>query len=131
MKNKKNIALYPHQERVVIELKELSRKRDDLLAFFDTPTFKEMENQDQDLLTIQLETMDSYIRVLEVRIGRFYELNSKENLPKALYNQHEIKEGFRKWIEDWRKNGENYEHPTDEINAAEIYSNYFLEFLKK
>ena len=40
MKNKKNIALYPHQERVVIELKELSRKRDDLLAFFDTPTFR-------------------------------------------------------------------------------------------
>ncbi|WP_322970330.1 crAss001_48 related protein [Faecalibacter sp. LW9] len=81
MKNKKSIALYPHQERVVIELKELTKKRDDLLAFFDTPTCKGMENQDQNLLTIQLEIMDSYIRILEVRIDRFHELNYKEQNP--------------------------------------------------
>ncbi|WP_312066850.1 crAss001_48 related protein [Empedobacter sp.] len=75
----KNIALLPYQHRVFIELKELTRKRDDLLAFFDTPTFKGMENQDQNLLTIQLSIMDSYIRILEVRIERFYKLNSKED----------------------------------------------------
>ncbi|MGV0995513.1 crAss001_48 related protein [Empedobacter falsenii] len=79
---KNEVALLPHQHRVVIELKELTRKRDDLLAFFENPIFQEMEKQDQNLLTIQLETMDSYIRILEVRIERFIEMNLKETSPE-------------------------------------------------
>ena len=128
MKNKKNIALYPHQERVVIELKELSRKRDDLLAFFDTPTFKEMENQDQDLLTIQLSTMDSYIRILEVRIERFYKLNSKENSPAnnflfsyngTDYSRSDLEKAYESWNSDFEDNPENFYPDFKETTGAD------------
>lgn len=68
--------ILPHQERVVEELQELIIKRDSLLNFLDTEVFKKMESQDQNLLIIQLETMDTYIYILTCRIDRFKELNN-------------------------------------------------------
>lgn len=135
MKNKKNIALYAHQERVVIELKELSRKRDDLLAFFDTPTFKEMENQDQNLLTIQLETMDSYIRILEARIDRFYELNYKEYSPanKFLfscngtdYSRSDLEKAYESWNKESLENPEDFEENLESVTGSDFVDSLIM-----
>lgn len=135
----KNIALLPYQHRVFIELKELRRKRDDLLAFFDTPTFKGMENQDQNLLTIQLETMDSYIRILEARIDRFYELNYKEYSPanKFLfscngtdYQRSDLEKAYESWNKESLENPEDFEENLESVTGSDFVDSLIM-YLEK
>lgn len=63
--------LLPHQQRVVIELEELSSKIQKLTTFTTTPLFNELSASDRNLLSTQLSAMKTYGYVLELRIAKF------------------------------------------------------------
>lgn len=63
--------LLPHQERVVTEQKELEDKITKLTTFSTTDFFRELSPIDQNLLSIQLDSMRAYNNVLKMRISRF------------------------------------------------------------
>lgn len=57
-------------DRLIIEKKELDEKLEKLTAFFDTDTYKKLNEFDQDLLCSQEECMADYSQILEQRILR-------------------------------------------------------------
>ena len=57
-------------DRMHIECDELSKRRDSLHDFFNTPKFKELDNFDQYLLLHQYTAMGDYLSVLKIRIER-------------------------------------------------------------
>ena len=69
MKEEKN--LQPHEQRVVDERTELIDKITKLHAFFRTEIFKNIQEEDQNLLEEQVQLMMNYSDVLLKRIARF------------------------------------------------------------
>ena len=57
-------------DRIHIECDELSKRRDSLHDFFNTPKFNELDNLDQYLLLHQYTAMGDYLSVLKIRIER-------------------------------------------------------------
>lgn len=60
-----------HQQRVVIERDELAAKITKLQAFFDTPTYKRLADEEQGRLADQVAAMRSYCAILNARIEAF------------------------------------------------------------
>jgi len=66
------IDLKPHEERVVQEKADLDEKLYKLRTFMaDEQKFAAIAREDQWLLRMQLDVMESYSRVLSLRIARF------------------------------------------------------------
>ena len=63
--------LQPHQQRVVVEQKELRQKYNDLMTFLQTPIFRGLSEAEQSRLRNQARFMDGYASVLEERIAAF------------------------------------------------------------
>ena len=64
--------MLPHQERVIIEKKELDNKIGALNSFITaSPTFETLSTLERDLLKAQFGVMKIYSNILEVRIERF------------------------------------------------------------
>jgi hypothetical protein len=63
--------MQPHQERVVIEHKDLSEKLAELDAFCEGDAFKKLDATDRKLLLEQGLAMSDYLRILDHRINRF------------------------------------------------------------
>lgn len=64
-------VLQPHEQRVVDERNELVEKITKLHAFFKTPIFEKLKEEEQDLLNEQSQIMMNYSDVLLKRINRF------------------------------------------------------------
>jgi hypothetical protein len=64
-------ALQPHQQRIVDEAAELDSKSVKLLAFFDTPTFAGLDEDEQSRLRQQYHAMACYSAILGERIAAF------------------------------------------------------------
>lgn len=65
------MQLKPHQERVVIEQKELAEKLEKLTAFTFTDTFAALPAPEQERLNRQHGIMEQYVNVLGERIAAF------------------------------------------------------------
>lgn len=64
--------LLPHQERVVIETKELDDKITKLDEFImNNPIFKNLSEEDQNLMIQQVRSMQYYFGILVERINKF------------------------------------------------------------
>lgn len=63
--------LQPHQQRVVDEHAELSKRLSALLAFFQSPVFPTLSEAEQSRMRNQARFMDGYAAVLEERIVAF------------------------------------------------------------
>lgn len=63
--------LPPHQKRVVDEKRELDERKQKLEAFFETPTFAQLDDSEQGRLHAQHAAMVDYSRVLGDRIEAF------------------------------------------------------------
>ena len=61
----------PHEERVVIEKKELDAKRERLAVFGRSAVFQLLDKAERDRLRRQLEAMDLYSKILGERIEGF------------------------------------------------------------
>jgi hypothetical protein len=70
-------TMQPHQQRVVDEQAELEGKRAKLQAFFDTPIYAELPEDEQWRLARQYDVMEAYSNILTERIAAF------EAAPKA------------------------------------------------
>jgi hypothetical protein len=64
-------ALPPHQKRVVEEKRELDERKEKLEAFFETPTFAQLDDSEQGRLHAQRNVMAAYSRILGERIAGF------------------------------------------------------------
>jgi hypothetical protein len=64
-------TLPPHQQRVVDELAELESKRVKLKAFFDTPIYAGLHEDEQQRLARQHDAMEVYGVILAERIAAF------------------------------------------------------------
>ena len=60
-----------HEERVVVEKRELDQKIGKLEAFLCGSTFESLDIKDKSLLAYQLRVMQNYSAILGERIGRF------------------------------------------------------------
>lgn len=65
------MELQPHQQRVVEELAELSKRLTNLHIFFGTPTFSTLSEVEQSRLLNQARFMSGYKAVLAERIAAF------------------------------------------------------------
>lgn len=63
--------MLPHQERVVVEKKELDEKLEKLKTFFDNPIYKSLNESERELLYKQSRFMQGYSDILGVRIANF------------------------------------------------------------
>jgi hypothetical protein len=63
--------LPPYQKRVIDEKRELDERKEKLEAFFDTPTFAQLDADEQGRLHAQRGAMAAYSRILCVRIAGF------------------------------------------------------------
>jgi hypothetical protein len=63
--------MQPHQERVVVEAKELDDKMTKLREFVRSETYKTLKTTDGDLLRDQYFAMEKYHAILQRRIARF------------------------------------------------------------
>jgi hypothetical protein len=61
----------PHQQRVVDEQIELGERMKKLSGFFDTPTYRALDDQEKNRLERQLSVMLTYWTILEERITAF------------------------------------------------------------
>ena len=72
MKNKEQIKMQPHQQRVVEEYKELKDKTTKLGAFIlDNPIYLFLDKIEQEDMKKQYSAMCIYCDALESRIKRF------------------------------------------------------------
>ena len=60
-----------HEDRVILEKKELDEKREKLLAFFNTDIFRHLDQAEKDRLRIQHSVMGVYAEILFCRIAAF------------------------------------------------------------
>lgn len=65
------MMLQPHEERVVIEKRELDEKISKLQVFITSPVFNGLDIHDRNDLEEQYYVMISYSKILDSRIGRF------------------------------------------------------------
>ena len=64
--------MQPHEERVIIEKKELDEKIDKLKAFImENPVFKRLSIEEQKRLNQQYDIMIQYSKILNERINAF------------------------------------------------------------
>jgi hypothetical protein len=63
--------LPPHQKRVIDEKRDLDERKQKLEAFFETPTFAQLDDSEQGRLHAQHAAMVDYSRVLGDRIEAF------------------------------------------------------------
>lgn len=63
--------LPPHQKRVIDEKRDLDERKENLEAFFDTPTFAQLDADEQGRLHAQRGAMAAYARILSERISAF------------------------------------------------------------
>lgn len=63
--------MQPHQERVVVEKKELDEKLEKLKTFLAGDTFKQIHPDEQARLTRQADIMQQYSSTLGDRIAAF------------------------------------------------------------
>lgn len=64
--------MQPHEERVVIEKQELDEKLAKLAVFSQgNSIYKELPNEDRELLESQYLVMEQYSKILGQRIARF------------------------------------------------------------
>lgn len=68
--------LPPHQKRVVDEKRELDERKQKLAAFFETPTFAQLDDSEQGRLHAQHDAMVDYSRILGDRIEAFTSLSA-------------------------------------------------------
>lgn len=59
------------KERVEEEYQDLNEKHSKLKAFMSTDKFKELPDIQQDLLTMQYNTMCNYLYILELRLSNW------------------------------------------------------------
>lgn len=72
MNKSEEVALQPHQQRVVDEHTELQEKTSNLAKFIsDNPIYLKLEKAEQDDLKIQYSAMCTYCDALSRRISRF------------------------------------------------------------
>jgi hypothetical protein len=71
MENEKSNNLLPHQQRVVQERIELMDKITKLHLFFKTSSFKDLDEENQNLLNEQSQIMMNYADILLKRINKF------------------------------------------------------------
>lgn len=60
-----------YQERVVKEKADLDEKRTNLLNFFNTDTFRNLDQAEKDRMRVQHSIMGVYSEVLHQRIAAF------------------------------------------------------------
>lgn len=65
------MLLMPHQQRVVDEKTELDAKRERLLSFLNTDTFRGLDQAEKDRLRTQHAVMGLYSDILHQRISAF------------------------------------------------------------
>lgn len=65
------MKVFPHQQRVLIESQELNEKIVKLESFLETEMYRDLQREDKVLLLDQLEAMQQYWQILELRIARF------------------------------------------------------------
>ena len=65
------VNLPPHQKRVIDEKRELDERKEKLEAFFETPTFAQLDADEQGRLHAQRGAMAAYARILGERISVF------------------------------------------------------------
>ena len=63
--------MQPHQERVVAEHAELKDKTDKLAAFFKSPIFAGLDQDEKTRLELQFVCMTAYLAILQSRIEDF------------------------------------------------------------
>lgn len=63
--------MQPHEERVVVEKKELDEKLAKLEPFLNSTIFLSLASEDQGLLNEQCRLMMEYSDILRKRIARF------------------------------------------------------------
>jgi hypothetical protein len=63
--------MLPHQERVVVEKKELDEKLDKLKSFLEQPLFRSLPLDEQGRLHHQCDAMEDYSEILGARIEAF------------------------------------------------------------
>jgi len=68
------VDLPPHQKRVIDEKNELDERKLKLEAFFDTPTFAQLDHEEQGRMHAQHDAMVAYSRILGDRIEAFTSL---------------------------------------------------------
>lgn len=68
----------PHQERVVVEKRELDEKYHSLAAFIKSDLFKELPQDEQLRLLWQKKLMCEYPGVLAMRISYFYDNDDQD-----------------------------------------------------
>lgn len=73
--------LQPHQQRVLVELRELSEKQDALKLFLRTDRARQVEQGELDLLSMQANAMALYAQCLAMRIARW--LEEPQAIPSA------------------------------------------------
>jgi hypothetical protein len=64
-------TLLPYQQRVIEERDDLDCKINSLSIFISSPEFDETSHAEQDRLYRQLESMESYLYILNERIEAF------------------------------------------------------------
>lgn len=65
------MGLEPYQERMIEERRELETRVTKLGMLVELPAFSAFDAEEQQLLTLQLHAMRSYLRALDMRIARF------------------------------------------------------------
>lgn len=63
--------MQPHEQRVVEEANDLAEKHEKLMIFLKSEKFKELEQEDKNLLITQEIYMEKYLCMLKRRIARF------------------------------------------------------------
>ena len=63
--------MQPHQERVIVEKRELDEKMEKLHEFLGTNKFRELPLNERELLRVQFEQMYAYSVTLGMRINNF------------------------------------------------------------
>ena len=65
-----SFQLRAFESRLVREKAQLDDKRDNLISFFQTKTFEDLNSVDQELLHDQMDAMTTYSYIMRERISR-------------------------------------------------------------
>ena len=68
----------PHIQRIMTEANELLVKLNKLIQFIETDVFHDLEFQDKAYLRMQMQIMQAYYSILQIRITRSGEFPTPE-----------------------------------------------------
>ncbi len=74
----------PHEQRVIDEHQDLTKKLNNLRTFFDTPIFRGLAEAEQMRLRAQSDFMYGYQNMLSERICSFMRAHAKTEVPSVV-----------------------------------------------